>query len=658
MRSQDLPREQLIAEFENARQKNAEVQAEIENHLKRRLCYEKMVADISTVTVATEDSNLFQQKCLQIIGETSDLSRTYIFEHRHDSDMMENTFEWFAPGISPQKEHLQGIRAKDVPWWMEMMRSNRIINCKDIEELPSDAERNILRDQEIKSVLVVPLFVKKEYYGFMGFDECRFQREWPREDIVLLKTVSEIIGMVLQREQDRRVLVEKEALLSATIDSLPFDLFVIGRNNRYTIINSTARRWGDAVGKRPEDLVKDQEILSRWLKNNQRAFSGETVREEVQYHINGSTESYYNVISPVRIHGEVHAILGMNIDITDCKRAEEELRASEQKYRDLFNNALAGIYRTRVTDGKVFDANYRMAKILGYDDLNQFIEEYIFSEHYVDPGTREKLLESLIEKTEVSDFEARFSRRDGKIIWARFSSRMVHEKGYIEGVAIDVTDEKEVLSKLVDSETKYRLLVENANDAIFPVRDGKVDFPNPMARKMSREMGCNLDKKPLYEYVHPEDRTMVMERHTRRLQGEDLPSVYSFRLINDLGQESWVELNTSVINWEGRPSTLNFLRDITAQKTLEAGLQQARRMESIGALAGGIAHDFNNLLMGIQGRISLMLMKADTSDPDYRDLKDIEEISKSGADLTKQLLGFSRGGRYEVKPTDLNELIR
>jgi len=102
---------------------------------------------------------------------------------------------------------------------------------------------------------------------------------------------------------------------------------------------------------------------------------------------------------------------------------------------------------------------------------------------------------------------------------------------------------------------------------------------------------------------------------------------------------------------------LNLLRDITALKTLEAELQQARRMEALGTLAGGIAHDFNNLLMGIQGRISIMLMNTDPFRSYYGDLKDIEEIIRSGAGLTKQLLGFSRGGRCEVKATDMNGLI-
>lgn len=95
-----------------------------------------------------------------------------------------------------------------------------------------------------------------------------------------------------------------------------------------------------------------------------------------------------------------------------------------------------------------------------------------------------------------------------------------------------------------------------------------------------------------------------------------------------------------------------------AQKELEAELIQAQKMEAIGTLAGGIAHDFNNLLMGIQGYTSLMLLGLDADHPFYKKLKSIEEQVQSGADLTRQLLGFARGGRYEVRSTDLNEILQ
>ena len=100
------------------------------------------------------------------------------------------------------------------------------------------------------------------------------------------------------------------------------------------------------------------------------------------------------------------------------------------------------------------------------------------------------------------------------------------------------------------------------------------------------------------------------------------------------------------------------IRDISEIKRLEAQLQQAQKMEAMGTLAGGIAHDFNNLLMAIQGRVSITLLNKDSSHPDFEHLSGIEGHIESAVTLTRQLLGFARGGKYEVKPTDLNELIQ
>ena len=80
-------------------------------------------------------------------------------------------------------------------------------------------------------------------------------------------------------------------------------------------------------------------------------------------------------------------------------------------------------------------------------------------------------------------------------------------------------------------------------------------------------------------------------------------------------------------------------------------------MEAVGTLAGGVAHDFNNLLMGIQGRTSLMLLETDPLKLNFEHLKEIESLYFEGDKLTKQLLGFARGGKYEIKPTNLNDLI-
>ena len=93
------------------------------------------------------------------------------------------------------------------------------------------------------------------------------------------------------------------------------------------------------------------------------------------------------------------------------------------------------------------------------------------------------------------------------------------------------------------------------------------------------------------------------------------------------------------------------------KEKLQIQLQQAQKIEALGTLAGGIAHDFNNLLMGIQGRASLMSVELDPCHPHLEHINAIEEYIQSAADLTKQLLGFARGGKYEVRPTDMNELV-
>jgi PAS domain S-box-containing protein len=221
----------------------------------------------------------------------------------------------------------------------------------------------------------------------------------------------------------------------------------------------------------------------------------------------------------------------------------------------------------------------------------------------------------------------------------------------------DISDFKRAETCLRESEEKYRILVENANEAIFILQDGKFKFPNPKALEMARALGLDLKRHPFTDYIHPDDRQMVIDRFEQQITDAPLPQVYSFKLQKKDGATFWVELNAAKITWEGRPATLNFLHDITQQKRLEAQFHEAQKMESLGTLAGGIAHDFNNLLMGIQGNVSLLYLETETDKVLQDKLLSIEKCVESGSNLTKQLLGFARGGKYVVKPTDINKIL-
>jgi signal transduction histidine kinase len=151
---------------------------------------------------------------------------------------------------------------------------------------------------------------------------------------------------------------------------------------------------------------------------------------------------------------------------------------------------------------------------------------------------------------------------------------------------------------------------------------------------------------------------MVIDRHKRRLAGEKPPGTYSFRVRNKLGNELWVELTAVSILWRERPATLNFLRDITEQRRLEVQFLQAQKMEAVGRLAGGIAHDFNNLLTIINTNAQLSLMDLKDWDPLKEKLESIQTAGGRAADLTRQLLAFSRRQVVEMKVIDLNALLQ
>jgi len=125
---------------------------------------------------------------------------------------------------------------------------------------------------------------------------------------------------------------------------------------------------------------------------------------------------------------------------------------------------------------------------------------------------------------------------------------------------------------LRESEEKYRNLFDNAGEAIFVAQEGKIVFLNP---RMSCLIGYPAEEimgRQFIKFIHPDEREMVIDRHFKRLKGEALPQRYEFRVIQKNGTTMWVELNTVVIRWEGKPSTLNFLEDITERKLSEEKL--------------------------------------------------------------------------------------
>ncbi len=211
---------------------------------------------------------------------------------------------------------------------------------------------------------------------------------------------------------------------------------------------------------------------------------------------------------------------------------------------------------------------------------------------------------------------------------------------------------------LREAEDKYRILVENANDAIFVLQDDKIRFANPKALELGDVLAEDLEKIPFAEYLHPNERERIVQRHEQRMKGEKILNMYPLRIITRSGNIFWAEVNAVRIEWEGRPATLNIIRDITSQKLIEQHYFQNESLNNLRTLAGGMAHSFNNLLMGIQGRVSLLYRSIGLTDARRQHLKGIESCIEEAAGLTQQMLGFAQSGKYNVTQLRINDMIR
>ncbi len=359
--------------------------------------------------------------------------------------------------------------------------------------------------------------------------------------------------------------------------------------------------------------------------------------------------------------------LGYIVDL-QTRDKERRLKDSEERYRTFIKKLPIGTYqRTFSEPTRFLMTNKAFKKMFAAKEKEAGGEPERVSPHnfYAKRTQKEKTDEQLRRNGRIDGVAIDFIRRDGSVFNARVWARryILHAEEIIEGIIIDETELRKAEKALRESEERLRLIGTAFYDLIYEWTlannhlkwfgdiSGKRGYPEKEALRTVENWAAA---------VHPDDRPFFRDAvHGRLRLARTAPVSIEYRIKNRQGKcRYWSDYSLPIPDQDGRPEKwLGVCTDITSRKELEEKFHQAQKMEAIGVLAGGVAHNFNNMLMGIQGYVSSMIAEKSPYDPDFEYLDNIEKTVKKASRLTRDLLGFARGGAYELQFTDLNDLI-
>jgi PAS domain S-box-containing protein len=477
---------------------------------------------------------------------------------------------------------------------------------------------------------------------------------------------------IAERDKALEALRESEARFRTIFEQAAVGVALIeSETGRFIRIN---RRYCDIVGytveemsrlktfqeiTHPDDLQPDLDNMAQLLAGTIREFT----MEKRYIHKNGSIVWVTLSVSPTWRPGEAAQYhIAVVEDITGRRQMEEALRKSEETYRLLVENQTDLIVKIDL-EGRFHFASPSYCDLFGLSEQDLINRHFMPLVHEDDRESTEAEMKKLFHPPHSAYMEQRAMTRHGWRWLGWQDTAILDESGNVVeilGVGRDITERKQAEAALKESEEKFRTLVEKSPMGIsLMTKAGRYRYVNPHFTDI---FGYTLEDfttgREWFEKAFPDPRyrqevitTWINDQKQSKI-GQ--LKIRTFTVTCKAGTRKEIDFRSVTMDDH---NLFVMYEDVTEKMKMERQLQQTQKFEAIGTLAGGIAHDFNNLMMGIQGRASLMALDVDPSHPHREHLAAIEEHIRSAADLTRQLLGFARGGKYEPKPIDINDVL-
>ncbi len=451
---------------------------EMEEEIKYRENLERIITEVSTGLMNIEVEKIHESinQALGKIAEFADADRSYVFQFYEDLKKMDMTHEWCAEGVEPQKENMQNFSTDDLPWLMEKVEEFENITVPRVSDLPFEAEafEEILKEQNIQSLLVLPIVYDNELEGLIGFDWVSEEERWSEEVVDLLRIAGEAIQSALNRKEAEQRLKEREVKYRTIFESAN-DAILIIKENKYIDCNEKALELfecdrGDMIGEAPFSFSPEKQPDGK--------DSRERAKEKINSALEGESQEFYWVhatkdgepiptdvtLNRYTIDHETF-VLAVVRDITDRKEKEHRLRKERKKFRKIFNNANDAVYLHELTDegllGRFVEVNDTAVEMLGYS-RDEFLE---MTPEDIDVGIMDDelsdVLDELQEKGEMK-FEMIHQAKDGTEIPVEIKSHIFELEGEkrVLSIARDITDRKKAEERIEENKDKLERLHE------------------------------------------------------------------------------------------------------------------------------------------------------------------------------------------------------